>query len=347
MTYLQSVHAKTETRFWVNNPNLAECNDALAGGAFACTTNPAFCAKLFQSAPAYMHELVRRIVADEADTNMAAERIYHAAAKDLMEVFLPFHEKSSGKAGFVTIQEDPRREEQYDYILEASLRAAKLAPNYMAKIPVTEHGLKVISLMVEHDIPICATEVFSLSQALKVAEVYEESARKYNKRPPMFVTHITGIMDQYFKDLVAKECIGISSQALELAGTAVGLAQYRLYKSRGIEAVMLGGGARGLHHFTNFVGGDMHITINWSTAVELNEKETEVVPMIDREIPQPIIDELLKNLPNFRRAYEEDGMAVEEFADYGPVMLFRTQFMNGYSRLIDAIQMAKLNRAQR
>jgi hypothetical protein len=34
-------------------------------------------------------------------------------------------------------------------------------------------------------------------------------------------------------------------------------------------------------------------------------------------------------------------MTVDEFADYGPVMLVRTQFMNGWSRLIDAVQMAR------
>jgi len=341
MNYLQRVHAETKTRYWVNNPTIAECDDAVAQGAYACTTNPAYCSKLFQTDPEYIGKVITTVLKKERNVSMAAEKVYHLIAKDLMDRFLPVNANSGGKAGFVTIQEDPRREEDHAYILEASLRAKALGPNYMAKIPVTEQGLKVIAEMVKHDIPICATEVFSLSQAVVVYELYQESVKKYGKKPPIYITHITGIMDQYFKELVAKESVKISKEALELAGTVIGLREYRLFRERGYDTTMLGGGARGLHHFTNFVGGDMHVTINWSTALELNASLSATVPMIDRQIPDSIVDELLEKLPNFKRAYELDGMEVEEFADYGPVMLFRTQFMNGYSRLIDGIHLAK------
>jgi transaldolase len=88
------------------------------------------------------------------------------------------------------------------------------------------------------------------------------------------------------------------------------------------------------------VGGDLHITINWSTAVELNRKNPPVEALADKEVPASIIRELKDKLPNFSRAYEEDAMDPEEFSDYGPVMLFRTQFMNGFARLLDAIRIA-------
>jgi len=138
--------------------------------------------------------------------------------------------------------------------------------------------------------------------------VYQESVKKYGNKPPIFITHITGIMDQYFKELVAKESIKISREALEMAGTVIGLCEYRMFREKGYNTTMLGGGARGLHHFTNFVGGDMHVTINWSTALELNASLSTVEPMIDQQVPDSIIDELLENLPNFKRAYEIDGM---------------------------------------
>ena len=340
MNYLQCVHTETKTRYWVNNPTLAECDDAVEQGAYACTTNPAYCSKLFQTDPEYIGKIVASAVKKERDVSKVAEQVYHETAKNLMDRFLPVYMKSGGKAGFVTIQEDPRREENHAYILDASLRAKALGPNYMAKIPVTEQGLRVIAEMVKYNIPLCATEVFSLSQAINVYRVYQESVEKYKKKPPIFITHITGIMDQYFKDLVVKESIKISKEALEMAGTVIGLREYQLFQEKGYDATLLGGGARGLHHFTNFVGGDMHVTINWSTALELNASLSSVEPMIDSQVPDSIVDELLENLPNFKRAYELDGMEIEEFADYGPVMLFRTQFMNGYSRLIDGIYLA-------
>lgn len=341
MSYLGKVHSESKTRYWVNNPSMQECETAIANDAFACTTNPAYCAKLFQSDPAYMQSKIQEIISLKKDGPSLAEQVYHRTAKDLMDRFLPVYEASNGTKGFVTVQEDPRHEEDHNFILEASLRSKELGPNYMAKIPVTEHGIEVIKEMVKHNVPICATEVFAISQAVEVYRVYEEAVSQYNNRPPLYITHITGIMDQYFRDVVSKERVSISSEALALAGTAVGLKQYKLFKERGFKATILGGGARGLEHFTNFVGGDLHITINWSTALELNETYKEVTNGIDQEVPSSIIDELITKLPNFKRAWYEEGMGVDEFADYGPVMLFRTQFMNGWSRLVDAIQMMR------
>ncbi|MFA5514226.1 MAG: transaldolase family protein [Sphaerochaetaceae bacterium] len=341
MSYLKQVHAKTDTRFWVNNPSFEECDLAIAEGAFGVTTNPAFCAKLFQSAPEYMHSVVQSVVKTEKDIDKAAEKIYHQVCKDLMDRYLPVYEKSGKTSGFVTVQEDPRREEDHNYIIEASLRAKELAPNYMAKIPITEFGLKVVAELVKHDVPICGTEIFSLSQVTALNNVYEESAKASSKRPPLYITHITGIMDQYFADLVKKESIQISKEALDLAGTIIAQKVYRLIKDENMSGTFLGGGARGLQHFTNFVGGDLHVTINWSTAVELNETQKEVQNGIDTAYPSSIVDELLEKLPNFKRAYEPGAMSVESFADYGPVMLFRTMFMNGYSRLVDSVYLAQ------
>ena len=338
MSYLEKINLQTKTRFWVNNPTINETKEAIANSAFACTTNPAYCSKLLQSDPKYIKTIIKKITAREKDVSIAAEKIYHNISGEIMKLFRETYDKSEGQGGFVTVQEDPRREENIDYIVEASIRSSKLNKNYMAKIPVTESGLKAIEEMVRLDIPICATEIFSLSQTLAVCEVYENASKKYKNSPILFITHITGIMDQYFHEIVQKEKILISPEALELAGTAIALKEYKLLKEKNLPHKMLGGGARGLQHFTNFVGGDLHITINWSTALDLNNTFEEPVQVIDQEVPMQLINELNNKLPNFSRAYYEDGMKVEEFADYGPVMLFRTQFMNGYSRLVDEVQ---------
>jgi transaldolase len=102
---------------------------------------------------------------------------------------------------------------------------------------------------------------------------------------------------------------------------------------------MLGGGARGLHHFTEMVGSEMHITINWKgTADRLIEQDPPVVHRNDAPTPQYVIDELLEKLPDFRRAYEEDGLNREDFADFGPVVLFRSMFVKGWDFLLDTIR---------
>jgi transaldolase len=102
---------------------------------------------------------------------------------------------------------------------------------------------------------------------------------------------------------------------------------------------MLGGGARGLHHFTEMVGSDMHITINWQgTADKLLEMDPPIVYRIDTSIPDYVVSELMDKVPDFSRAYLEDGFSVEEFADFGPVRFFRDSFEAGWSYLLETIK---------
>ncbi len=341
MNYLQKVIKDTKTRFWVNNPTLADCEAAIESGAFGCTTNPAYCSKLFQTAPEFVQDAIDRVLKKGDRSSPASEQVYHLVSAEVMKLFLPMHEKSGGKAGFVTIQEDPRREHEHEYIVAASKRAARLNRNFMAKIPVTAPGLVAIREMVALNIPICATEIFALSQVVALVETYEDACKKTGNRPEIYITHITGILDDYFGALVKNENLPIAPEVLKQAGTIIAKKEYKYLKKMGFDGRMLGGGARGPHHFTNFVGGDMHITINWSTAVELNAQNTQPVLAMDEEADEAVVRELMEKLPNFKRSYDENGMKPEDFDDYGPTTLFRTQFMNGYARLIDGIELSK------
>jgi transaldolase len=51
-----------------------------------------------------------------------------------------------------------------------------------------------------------------------------------------------------------------------------------------------------------------------------------------------VIDELLEKLPDFRRGYLEDGLEVEEFEEFGPVVLFRSSFTQSWRRVLGMIQ---------
>jgi hypothetical protein len=70
----------------------------------------------------------------------------------------------------------------------------------------------------------------------------------------------------------------------------------------------------------------MQITINWSTADELIAADPPVVSRIDAPTPNEVVEELRAKIPGFRRAFDEDGLGVQEFANFGPLMLFKTMF---------------------
>lgn len=332
--YFHQVHKQTPTRFWVNNPSGADTELAIAAGAISCTTNPAFCSKLVKSDKEYLHSVIDSVIKETRDDDEAADRVYQITSKRLIDRFRPLYDQSGGKCGFVTIQSDPRKDERPEELIDPMKRYRKLGPNFMTKIPVIAAGNKAIEAAVELNVPICATEVFAISQAICICDRYEAAAKRTGNRPPFYVTHISGIFDEYLEKVARREGIKVSPEALKQAGCAVARRQYKLLKKRGYHTTLLGGGARGTHHFTELVGGDIHITINWSTGDELIKAKTPVTSRIEAETPQSVIDELCEKFTVFRQAWSEDGLKEKEFADYGPVQLFRNAFINGYYVLL-------------
>ncbi len=335
--YFQRVTAGTLTRFWINNPSGEDMEWAITAGAINCTTNPAYCSKLLQSDPDYIRGVVDKVIKETDDDEVAAVRVYEEATTRVMERFLPLYEQSAGEYGYVTMQDDPRRDEDMDALIAAARRNRTLGKNFMAKIPVIQGGMEAIESCVQENIPICATEVFSMAQAVEICELYERAVRRTGNHPPFYVTHITGIFDEYLEKVAKREGIRIDPKVLSRAGCAIARKEYWMLKERGYQTTMLGGGARGTQHFTEMVGGDVHVTINWSTAEELIQADGPVVSRIDVETPQSVIDEISDKFIDFRKAYYEDGLSPDEFAGYGPVQLFRNAFLKGWYLLLAEI----------
>lgn len=332
--YFSRLHRETPTRFWVNNPSGEEMEWSIATGAINCTTNPAYCSKLIASDPDYLHGVIDETIEETHDVEEAAVLVYQRTAKRVMDRFRPLYEASGGEYGYVTMQDDPREDQDTEAVVRGVLSNRQLGPNYMAKIPVIGGGMEAIEECVAENVPICATEVFAIAQALEICELYERATQRTGNRPPFYLTHITGIFDEYLGKVVKREGIEIEPQVLAQAGCAVARKEYALIKGRGYQTTLLGGGARGTQHFTEMVGGDVHVTINWSTAQEIMDKDTPVVSRIGAKAPQPVIDELAEKLPDFRRAYEEDGLSADEYAEFGPVQLFRNAFLKGWYLLL-------------
>ena len=342
--YFHRVTRETPTRFWINNPTLEDADRALAAGAISCTTNPTYCAHMLKakSESSFAFSVIDRVIRQTSDDKAAAELVMQQLVKRVMDKFLPLYERKPGLEGVVSIQGDPHRDEESAFIVEEALRFRKLAKNFITKIPLTQAGLEAIEILLAENMPIIATEVFAITQAVEVCDLYCRVSEKTGFRPPFYVTHITGILDEYLGNYVKRTGVEISPEALYQAGCAVARKQYRILQERRYPVIILGGGARGLHHFTEMVGGAVHITINWSTAQELIEANPPVTPRMDAPMSQAVIDELLAKLPDFRKAYLDDGLATEEFKDFGPLQYFRGMFIKGWDTLLQSIRERRL-----
>ena len=54
-------------------------------------------------------------------------------------------------------------------------------------------------------------------------------------------------------------------------------------------------------------------------------------------VPEHVIAELAAKLPDFRRGYEDEGLHVDEYDEFGPVELFRSIFVKSWQQMLDVI----------
>jgi transaldolase len=258
--------------------------------------------------------------------------------KPICEKFLSVYQQGSERRGYVSIQGDPLNEEDPDVIIKEALENRKLSPNICCKIPTTQSGLQAMQYLVSKDVPLNATEIFGIHQAIVLCETYQKASRKYGRALVLYISHIAGIYDDYLQNVVKKENIDISTDVLWQAGLAVARKLYQIMEDRHYPGIFVAGGARGLHHFTEMVGGKVCCTINWEGTVDLLlDQDPPVVYRFFNPVPQKVIDELIEKLPDFKHGYQEDGLDIEEFEDFGPVRLFRSAFIKSWKRVLDLV----------
>ena len=340
-SYFERINRLTPTRLWINNPTPEEAKKSIKAGAISCTTNPTFCMKILQNEEEKDRVLgvIDEVIKETQDDNQVADIVQQRLVKDILDIFLPLYEKKPGLEGFVSIQGDPNLDTDTGHIIDEALRYKKLGKNFITKIPVTKAGLEALEALISEDIAMIATEVMGIAQAIQTCEMYQRISKKCGKYPPLYLTHITGIFDEHLAQVVKKDGINISPDILWQAGAIVARKQYKIFKERNYPGIILGGGARGLHHFTEMVGSEMHITINWKgSADRLIETDPPVVYRMFNPTPKKVIDELLEKVPVFKKAYLEYELNLDEFADFGPVVHFRNQFIVGWQFLLDTIK---------
>jgi len=338
--YFLRVTSQTPTRFWINNPTRKEADLALEAGASGCTNNPSYSWKMLQDPQEkeYALKLLNEAIIETSDDDEAAAAFQRKLVKPIQEKFLPIWKSTGGRDGHVSIQGDPIREDDPQVVINEARKNLLLGPNICIKIPTTVSGLKAMETLIAEDVSINATEIMGISQGIALCETYSDISKQTKKRPMLYLSHIAGIYDDHLNNCVQKENINISRDVLNQAGLAVARKMYQIIQERGYETKMIGGGARAPRHFTEMVGGDLVVTINWKgTADLLLQQDMDVVFRFFNPVAQHVIDELVEKLPDFRRGYYSTGLGVEEFENFGPVVLFRNSFTNSWNNVLGLI----------
>jgi transaldolase len=248
------------------------------------------------------------------------------------ELLRPVFEAHKGKNGRLSVQTDPRFYRDTAAIVRQAEHFAGLAPNIIVKIPVTAAGIPAIEEATYRGISINATVSFSLPQCVAVAEAFERGLQRRERDGKdvgamgSVCTIMLGRLDDWLKVVADKQGISVDPGVLEWAGVAVFKKTYRLYRERGYRLRLLSAAFRNHMHWSELIGGDVVISPPHAWQKRFNASDVPVEPRIDTPVTPATLGALEK-FADFRRAYTEGGLAVEEFDTFPPTRRTLRQFI--------------------
>ena len=334
------------TDYWNDSCAVDELTYAIERGATGATSNPSIVLEVMKKERAHWVPRVRELAAAhpawteiELTWAIVEEMAVRGAA-----ILAPVFEREGGRKGRLSLQTNPANYPDADRMVEQAVRFAGLAPNIQVKFPATAAGISAIEEATFRGVNINATVSFSVPQAVAAAEAVERglarrdaAGRDVASMAPV-ITLMVGRLDDWMKVLVERDDIALHPDAPNWAGIAVFKRAYRIFRERGYRARLLAAAYRHRLHWTELVGGDVILTLPYAWQVRFNASGITPLPRIDEPVDEAILADLLSRIPDFRRAYEPDGMLPSEFASYGASVRTLRGFIKSYHDLTGAIR---------
>ena len=334
------------TDYWKDSCAIEELEYAVARGATGATSNPSIVLEVLKKERARWLPRIGALAAanphwTEVDLTWAVvEEMAVGGAAVLEPVFV----REGGRKGRLSIQTNPANYPNAERMLEQGIRFAGLAPNIQVKFPVTRAGLSALERATAVGVNINATVCFTVPQAIAVAEAVERGLQAFEAAggDPASLSPVCTIMigrlDDWMRVLVERDSIALDPNALNWAGIAVFKRAYGIFRERGYRARLLAAAYRHRLHWTELVGGDVILTVPHAWQTRFNASGIDPVDRIDQSVDPVIVRDLLERIPDFRRAYEPDGLSVDEFDRYGATVRTLRGFIKSYHDLLGAIR---------
>jgi transaldolase len=334
--------ATTATDIWNDSCAIDELEYALSYGAVGATANPTIVVDVWNKEPAHWRgrvaELAReRPTATPADLAWAVVDEMSIRGARLLE---PVFAAQAGRQGRLSVQTDPTLFRSPERMVDQAARFDTLAPNIIVKLPATAAGIVAIEEATFRGISINVTVSFTVPQAVAAADAIERGLRRRDEaglatdRMGPVVTLMMGRIEDWLRVVVDRDGLSVDPDALPWSGVAVFKRAYAEFQSRGFRARLLGAAIRHHYHWSELIGGDVVITMPSSWQKRFNASDIEVRPRIDDPVPARHLDALRRELPDFVRAYEPDGLTVEEFDRFGATARTLRAFIASYAELL-------------
>ena len=344
---LHTMTLMSPTEFWNDSCSTEDLKYAIDNGATGGTSNPIIVGDVLKREMEVWRPRILSLIKENptAGEDVIAWKIMEEITVNAAKLLKPIFDKNNGRNGRLSIQTNAQNYKNTKAIVEQALHLSSLYPNNNIKLPVTKAGVDAIEELSYQGVSVNATVSFTVPQAIAVAEAVEKGLTRRQKEGKdtstmsPICTIMVGRVDDWLKVQMAKKGIITEPGYLEWAGVAVWKNAYRLYKERGYRTRILNAAFRNHYHWSEFIGAEMSMTIPCSWQRMLNGSDVEVKNRIDVPVDPKIIAELRKKLPDFSRAYDENGMKQEEFEHYGAVRQTLLPFLGGYADLLQTIRL--------
>jgi transaldolase len=338
--------ADRPTDYWNDSCSVTELEYAVARGATGATSNPSIVLEVLGKERSYWEPRVREIAA--ADPTASEIDVTWAVIEEMAvrgaAVLEPVYVREGGHKGRLSLQTNPANFTNRKRMLEQGLRFASLAPNMQVKFPATRAGIATLEAATAAGVSINATVCFTVPQAIAVAEAVERGLDALAARgadAPVVApvcTMMIGRLDDWMRVLVERDAIAVHPDALDWAGIAAFKRAYGIFQERGYRIRLLAAAYRHRLHWTELVGGDLFMTMPHAWQVRFNASGITPADRIAEPVDPALVDDLLERIPDFGRAYEPDGLTVDEFDGFGATVRTLRGFITSYHDLVGAIR---------
>ena len=343
-SYKSPLHEMTQTTptcLWNDSASVQELSYSIENGAVGATCNPVIVLGILRKEIAAWKPRIQELIEQfpTATEDVIAWQLVREISVKAASLLKPIFDEQRGKNGRLSIQTDPRLFRDSQAIVKQAIEFDALAPNMIVKIPVTRAGIPAIEEATYRGISINATVCFTLPQCVAVAEAVERGLKRREREGKDISTMgpvctiMVGRLDDWLKVLLEKNNIAIDPGYLEWAGVAVFKKTYQLFQERGYRLRLLSAAFRNHMHWSEFIGGDVVISPPYSWQVRFNASDVRVYPRISNPVSTEIVETLLAKFPDFGRAYNENGLALEEFDSFGPTRRTLRQFIHACHEL--------------
>jgi len=332
---LHQMTRSTPTCLWNDSASIKELTYSMEHGAVGATCNPCIVLDVLDKEMHLWKDRIDQLIETmpSATEDQIAWKLVEEISVKGAALLKPVFDEHGGKNGRLSIQTDPRLYRDTDALINQAIHFDQLAPNLIVKVPATKAGVAAMEELTYRGVSINATVSFALSQCLAVAEAVERGLTRREKEGKDISTMgpvctiMVGRVDDWLKVVADRQNIITDPGYLEWAGVATFKKTYEIFRERGYRLRLLSAAFRNHLHWSEFIGGDVVISPPYAWQLRYNASDVEVISRIDQPVDPKLVEELRKKFVDFRRAYDEDGMTIDEFDTYGPTARTLRQFI--------------------